>query len=478
MFPITGGPAVRQHRGMFSPRSLSAGLVAVGCLLATTAAAPAAPARTRAIEWRTCGRQQDAQCATLALPVDWSNPDGATFGLAIARRPATDPGARVGTLIFGPGGPGDSGVDRVANNPGRFSAELRSRFDIVSFDPRGVGGSNPVVCSPQLLAEAPAPVLKSQADFDATVAYNRALWTDCRSRTGPVFDHADTASTVRDLDALRAALGERTLTFHGSSYGTLLGEQYAERYPQRVRAIVLESVVDHAAASTGEFLREQAWALQDSFDAFVAWCAREPACALHGQDVRAVWADLLAAAGAGRLGMAPFDLVAVAHRGTKLPDFGWLARTLAGLHAGGTGSPVGSLGVTVPAFCSDWSLPVKDFSAYAAVLRRSASAAPDVRYPAQVFALTMCLGWPKPVANPQHALRVRTSAPLLLLNSRHDPATGYNWALDVARQLGRHGVLVIYEGTGHGSYGLSDCMRQIADRYLISLSVPPPDTTC
>jgi alpha-beta hydrolase superfamily lysophospholipase len=128
--------------------------------------------------------------------------------------------------------------------------------------------------------------------------------------------------------------------------------------------------------------------------------------------------------------------------------------------------------------CSDWSLPVRDYAGYAAVLRRAAAVAPDVRYPAQVFALTMCLGWPKPVANPQRVLHVRTSIPLLLLNSRHDPATGYNWALAVARQLGRGGVLVTYQGGGHGSYTLSDCMQQTADRYLIALTVPRPGTTC
>jgi pimeloyl-ACP methyl ester carboxylesterase len=464
-------------------RSLTVTLVAVTSLAGVPAAAAAgvhaaAAARpSSTIAWHTCGDQHDAQCATLRLPVDWSDPGGATFGLALARRPATDPAARIGTLIFGPGGPGDSGVDRVANDPGHFSDDLHRHFDIVSFDPRGVAGSNPVVCAPDLLAAAPAPVLKSQADFDATVAYNRRLWADCRARTGPVFDHADTESTVRDLDALRAALGERTLTFQGSSYGTLLGEEYAERYPDRVRAIVLESVVDHSVGTDG-LLRTQAWALQDSFDAFVAWCDQNTTCALHGQNVRAVFAGLMARADAGTLGMTPFDLIANVHGGVKGPDYERLAQLLAGLAAGGTGQPVGSLGVVVPAFCADWSLPVRDFTEYAALLRRTAAVAPDVRYPAQVLAPTMCLGWPKPVANPQHVLRVRTSIPLLLLNSRHDPATGYNWALSVAHQLGRHGVLVTYEGAGHGSYSLSACMQQAADRYLIALTVPRRGTTC
>ncbi|MGX6606870.1 alpha/beta hydrolase [Micromonosporaceae bacterium Da 78-11] len=444
----------------------------------TGAVVPGAAARAAGLDWRVCGDKKDAQCATLTLPVDWSRPGGETFGLVIARRPATDRVHRIGTLVFGPGGPSDSGVDRVANQPGRFSDELRSRFDIVSFDPRGVGGSNPVVCSPEVLADPPTPVLTSQADFDATVRYNRDLWRDCRQRTGGVFDHADTASTVRDVDALRAALGERKLTFHGSSYGTLLGELYAERYPGRVRAILLESVVDHRPTSTAGFLSSQAWALQDSFDAFVAWCDTAAECALHGRDVRAVWADLLDDAAGGRLGMTPFDLVAVAHRGTKETDYPWLARTLGALAGGAPGQPVGNLGVVVPAFCNDWSLPVRDYAEYAAILRRVATVAPDVRYPAQVFALTMCLGWPKPVANPQHTLRVHTPVPLLLINSRHDPATGLNWASSVARQLGRHGVLVTYAGAGHGSYNLSDCIQQTADRYLIALALPRPGTIC
>jgi pimeloyl-ACP methyl ester carboxylesterase len=448
------------------------GVVAAACLPATTAGAHTGPT----VDWRTCGKQPGAQCATLTLPVDWSDPRGPTFGLAIARRPATDPAARVGTLIFGPGGPGDSGVQRVADSPGRFSDELRRRFDIVSFDPRGVGGSGKIACSTD--RPVPPTVLTSQADFDATVAYNRSLWANCRNQPGTVFDHADTASTVRDLEALREALGERKLTFHGSSYGTLLGEQYAERYPDRVRAIVLESVDDHRPASTGDFLAAQAWALEDSFDAFVDWCDADPTCKLHGTDVRKVWAGVLAAADAGKLNMSRFDLVANVHLRVKAPDYPALADYLAQRRDGIPDKPVGNLGVVVPAFCSDWSLPIRNYAQYAAILRQTAATAPDTRYPAQVFALTMCLGWPQPVANPQHYLHVRTSVPLLLLNSRHDPATGLNWARSVERQLGRHGVLVVYQGAGHGSYTLSDCMQQVADHYLIDLVVPPRGTTC
>ncbi|GGK80927.1 alpha/beta hydrolase [Mangrovihabitans endophyticus] len=448
----------------------------VSAVLLSATALAAAPARAdpSTLDWQSCAANAAAQCASLRLPADWADPRGPSFDLAVARLPATDPAERIGTLVFGPGGPGDSGVRWVTGGATRFQDDIRRRFDILSFDPRGVGGSNPVVCPPDPPGEQPAPVLTSQADFDARLAYNRRRWARCRAMTGPVFDHADTAGTVRDLEALRVALGESTLTFHGSSYGNVLGEQYAERYPNRVRAMVLESVTDHGVVGTAGFLRTQAWAQQDAFDDFVGWCDAHPECALHGRDVRAVWADLLSRARAGTLGLTPFDLVVNLLRDTRDPDYARLAETMA--------DPSGAIRGLPPlndaAFCGDWSLPVRDYRDYAAQVRRATVVAPDLPYPAAVFAPATCLGWPQPPANPQHRLRVRTAVPLLLLNARHDPATGLNWATDVARQLGDRGVLVVYQGAGHGAYSLSDCMRRIADRYLIERVVPRRGTAC
>jgi len=320
-------------------------------------------------------------------------------------------------------------------------------------------------------------VLGSQRDFDATLAYNRALWSGCEELTGDLWNHADMSSNVRDLDALRAALGEQQLTFQGSSYGTLLGEAYAERYPERTRAIVLESVVDHSSRTTAEFLTAQSWAAEDAFDAFVAWCDRTDSCALHGRDVAAVWNRLYDSAVAGRPDFTPFDLVALTYKRTKDVDYDLLADYLAAVDGGASGAHLGSLPVLLPAFCADWSLPVRDYREYAGLLRRAAAVAPHLHFPAQVFALSACLGW-EHVGYPQHDLRVRTTIPLLLLNSRHDSATGWNWARGVERQLGRHGVLVTYLGDGHGSYAISPCMRAVADAYLVSLTVPPRGTTC
>ncbi|MFF5176186.1 alpha/beta hydrolase [Micromonospora sp. NPDC000089] len=453
-----------------------------GVARAAPGSPPATPRPAPALAWDAClddlpGVPLDpaVQCARLRLPVDWARPHGATFELAVARRTARDPDRRVGTLVFGPGGPGDSGVERVRRGD-RFSDEMLDRFDVVSFDPRTVGRSAAPNCAPDPSLRRPAVPLTSQADFAATVAYNRALWASCRA-TSPVFDHADTLSTARDLDALRRALGERQLSFHGSSYGTLLGQQYAERYPNRVRAVVLEGVFDHSLG-VREFVRTQAEALEDSFDEFVAWCDRSTDCVLHGQDVRAVWARALARADRGEFApLTAFDVTAVALGRLAAPRWPEFAVAVRGM-AAGTPPQQPNLSLSVGVFCADWPAPVRNFAEYRRLVRVAAEAAPDVRYGGGLLAVQTCLGWPAPVANPPHPPGVHTRTPVLLLNARHDPRTGYAWARHVAAQLGRHGRLVTYEGWGHGTYQRSACTTAVVDRYLVDLAVPPPGTSC
>ncbi|MFD6280928.1 alpha/beta fold hydrolase [Streptomyces sp. NPDC060209] len=447
------------------------------------------------IAWKPCEDDVSAECGALSVPVDWGDPDGVRFDLQLARRRATGPGARVGSMVFGPGGPGDSGVNRIVGKGGmsRFSDNLRSRFDIVSFDPRGVGLSNPIRCSQELLDRRPSPVMKSRAEFDATAEYNRELREDCRKNTeNGLFDHVDTLSMVKDLDAVRAALGEKSLTFHGSSYGTLLGEQYAEEYPKRVRALVLEAVVDHSLG-VREFLSTQAATLQDSFDEFVAWCERTKSCALYGSDVRAYWGDLLDRAERGELSdngtvLPPFDLNVMVMKRLYDPAWARLGDYLRGLkesrpgaiQASGTteDGPELALGTNpFEIFCQDWSLPVRGYQGYAHELRRISRIAPDMKYPRALMSVSACLGAPEP-DNPQHRLKVRTSRPVLLTNSVHDPASGYNWATHVAEQLGSSAVLHTYEGWGHGTYNSSPCAQMVIDAYLISLKVPPRGAGC
>lgn len=498
----TGNPSRRQvsARAGTWRAALAVGMVVVGMVAAgpTPSAASATTAPIPGIDWRPCAQDAAAQCGTLSVPVDWDDPNGPRFTLALARRSAKEPAARVGTLVFGPGGPGDSGVSRVVSGISRFSPDIQRRFDIVGFDPRGVGASSPVRCSTALLNQRPAPVLRSQADFNATVAYNQRLREDCRSKTGPVFDHLDTLSTARDLDAIRAALGEVKLTFHGSSYGTLLGEQYAELFPHRVRAMVLESVMDHSLG-TRAFLNTQTAAAQDSFDAFVAWCDRTERCALHGQDVHALWADLLDRSSRAEVpdprnpaaALTPYALSGLlAPRALYEPDYPGLAETIRtlstapsaalGAHeraAAATGPETQTSANPLAIFCQDWRLPIRNYPEYAARIDELARIGTDLPYPQALAVVEACLGTPT-VDNPQHRLRLRTDEPLLLLNALHDPATGHNWATNVARQLGRHGVLLTYEGAGHGIYNATECTRGTVDRYLIDLVTPAPGTSC
>jgi pimeloyl-ACP methyl ester carboxylesterase len=467
----------------------------------TAVPAPADVPKPAAVQWSDCkpeGQDDPAdvkgsQCATLQVPVDWHHPDGPTFGLAIALRTAKSPTDRVGVLVFGPGGPGDSGVDRIKTGMSRFSANLQDRFDIVSFDPRGVARSNPVKCTAALLVQQPSPIIKSATAFRDTIRYNKQLAADCREHTGPVYDHIDTWQTVRDVDAIRTALGESAISFHGSSYGTLLGAEYAETYPGRVRAMVLESVIDHSSATAKDFVDAQAAASQDSFSEFVQWCDAATSCALHGHDIHALWADLLARAGRGEVpdpdprhpnvAITPFNLTFYVFRRLYDPEWRALADTLKQLDASAppTGQPPVPPGLAsnpLAVFCQDWNLQVSDYKEYAGLLARLARNNPDMRYPGQLMAVSMCLGQP-PATNPQHRLKVHgLDTPVLLANAIHDPATGYDWAKSVTRQLGKDGRLLTYEGWGHGSYTTSPCVESTIDDYLINLQVPKRGTSC
>jgi pimeloyl-ACP methyl ester carboxylesterase len=465
---------------------------------AAQAAEPAGAAPSR-INWQPCGSEfPDAECGTLAVPVDWSRPRGAKIDLALARRKATNPGARIGSLVVNPGGPGGSGVSFVLQAPDYFSEALRSRFDLVGFDPRGVARSHPVVCSLDLLQQQPSPVLTSQADFDRVVAYNRRLAADCRAHTGPLIDHVDTLSVVHDLDAIRAALGERRLTYYGISYGTLIGQQYAQTYPGRVRALTLDSNMDHSLG-TAAFLATESWTAQDSFDEFVKGCKADNECVLADRNIRAFWADLLARAARGELVdptfpefvLTPYNLIEIAFGSFYGPDWRGLAEFLVAVDEG---SPTAALSTATgrrgfaqetaenpfqAVFCQDWRLPLRNFAEYSTQLRIQRAIAPDMRYsPLALFAVVACLGWTDSPANPQHPLRVRGSETLLVLNALHDPATGYLWGVNAARQLGRAARFVTYEGWGHGVYGQGACPTSIVDNYLISGALPPNGKRC
>ena len=459
----------------------------------TPVASPASAVRGRAPMWKPCADDKTAQCTTLTVPIDWTQPYGPTVALALARRPAAEPQRRIGTLMVNPGGPGGSGVDFTLDSTSFFTPELRRRFDIVGFDPRGVSRSHPVVCTTRLVAAAPPPSIDDAKSYNAFVAYNRRLDADCARRTGPVYGHLDTLTVARDMEAVRAALGEDTISFYGASYGTLLGEQYAERYPQRIRAMVLDSVMDHTVTTDG-FLGGEAAAAQDSFDEFVAWCARSTECAVHGRDVRRLWAGLLASARRGTLRdpndttsrLSLYELVVVAFSSMYDPQWHSLGVFIkeasggAGTRPARAAAPVDVSEHSFHAvFCDDWSMPVAGYPDLRARLDRIAAGSPQMPFsPLALSSLYGCLGRPGPVNNPQRALSPARTGPVLLVNARHDPATPYAWAEHVAAQLGPRASIVTYEGWGHIVYGRSDCVNAAMDRFLLTARPPAAGTRC
>ncbi|MGW9350590.1 alpha/beta fold hydrolase [Nocardiopsis flavescens] len=509
-------------RGALLPLILVPGL-AVPLMAPPALADPRPETPVRSIDWGACEEEvAGAECGTLAVPLDWDDPDGEAIDLALARIPAGDPEARIGSLVINPGGPGGSGVDFALYATEVFSPEVLARFDIVGFDPRGVGRSNPVVCSLDVLQDDPGPLFENRAALDARAAYNEVLRQDCRENTGPLYDHVDSLSVVHDIDAIRAAVGDERLTFFGVSYGTLMGQQYAQAYPDRVRAIVLDSVMDHDL-DTREYLSTQAEAAQDVFDAFVAWCEGSTQCALSGQDPRALWTDLLKRADAGELVVPEIpedpwvvtaeDLIGMAFSSGYGPDWHDFASTLAWLDdpegvefpegagfpeeesgplgpqdaaaAGGSAqADEGSADQLVPyaypaVLCNDYALPVRGYGDWSALMRgNQRQVAPDVRYGMlAVDDVASCLGHEE-VRNPQAPADASGSEPLLVINSLHDPATGYNWAVNLAEQLGDDGVLVTYEGTGHAVYGRTECTTEVVDEYLVHERLPAEGTRC
>ncbi|MFH0517695.1 alpha/beta hydrolase [Streptomyces sp. M41] len=473
----------------------------------TTGGLPASPSAAPArIDWKPCPDDSRAECGTLRLPIDWARPTGATFDMAVARRKATDPDRRVGVLLVNPGGPGASGVRFTLDDAeARFSAGLRARFDIVGFDPRGVGASRPVRCSTELLRRAPSAYPRDQAEFDRLAAYNRALRDDCRRHSGPIVDHADTLAVVRDMEALRRSLGERRINYFGHSYGTLIGEQYAELYGDRIRAMALTANIDHSL-NTREFLVSSARTAEDSFHEFVRWCERSPSCALHGRNVTEVWDGLLDRADRGEIRdpahpervLTANGIAETVFKRFYGPDWSHVASFVAELDGQRRRAPrpeapsATSRTNAVPAaeglteaepfravFCQDWRFRPKDHREFARLTEAELRAAPHMRGSPRVHAaLAGCVGRPEEVNNPQHRLRITEAPRILMLHSRHDPANPHAWAANVHRQTRKSTVLLTYEGAGHSVYGRSDCTRDAVDDYLVELTVPADGSRC
>jgi pimeloyl-ACP methyl ester carboxylesterase len=457
---------------------------------------------TPALEWAPCGDVPDTECAGLEVPLDYANPNGAKITLRLGRAPALDPAKRKGVLLFIPGGPGAGIVETIGKEmrAAQHVPEFQQQYDVVTFDPRGVGKSNPVRCDPEAVPKAEMPLdhKPSQAEFEAVALANAAFIKSCADATGEFFWHLSAKDTAQDVERIRQALSPKEgIVSYGASYGSAFGAAYLEAYPQNVKALILDGVVDHSIDFT-TFMARNVMSVQDAFERFEQWCAQETACALHGQD--------LGTAFDAAIGRAPQTRILVPQllsTGND-PELGWpaLARMLDEVNRGEdkllkqmtstatlstADDPwlrVGKDGLFRAVMCSDYG-PQRDYAKLAAIADMLGNDATrfvwkfwDSMPMAHASAGTGdCVGWPREAINPPHSLNVDPNRNVMVSNGTHDPATPLANAVSLWLQIPQ-ARLLIADVDGHQSLPLSKCAYESEARFLADPGSLSSTTLC
>ena len=530
-----------QTQDPMQPLARTAALLPLALLVPTLAIAEAVPVQVLA--WDACppaaagaASTDGLQCATAPVPMDYADPSGPGFSLALIKAPARDPATRIGTLFWNPGGPGDAGTSFLPAAIGGFPAEVRDRFDIVSWDPRGMGGrTTPVVqCFDSAAAEAAflgahvsdsLPVTPEElvADAAGRAAFNAA----CVARNGTLLEHVSTADNARDLDLLREAVGEDKLSYYGTSYGTFLGATYVNMFPGRVRAAVLDGAVTPSAwaggpgedMSLGTFLRIGSdFGAAQAVGAFMDQCGAvdAAACAFSAgspEATRRKWSDLLKRAAAGLTvdGQTIDDGDLLSYAGaltytvSPVAGFdrfpGWAAVATSLQHiadvAAGPGAPSaadpGAPSAAAP------SSPAPDAASYvtsagrqlAVICGESPNPETAAAFTAQVEAsyaraghsawpfVASCHGWSARAADRYLGPWDNpTPAPVLVVGNTYDPATPLASSVRMAQELA-DGHLLIVNGFGHTVLiNPSRCAQGYIAAYLIDGRLPPAGASC
>ena len=456
------------------------------------------------LRWSRCAGDRTVQCARLVVPADYKKPNGSTISVAVARVPALDPKQRIGSLLVNPGGPGASGVSFT----GQFAAaiqgsDLRSRFDIVSFDPRGVGGTTPVRCLrsgkdyDRLYAVDPSP--DTPAKINTLVNETKSYDAACQSNAGDLLRHVSTADVVQDMDRLRSALGEEQISYLGFSYGTYLGAKYADAFPSRVRAFVLDGALD-PTLSADERARGQGIGFENALTQFLRDCANgacgfvrtgEQPLAAYDRMFNAIETtpmrvgDRLLGPGEAATGV----LAALYNKQIGWPTLrGALTRldkgdgrgllALFDLYADrqANGSYLNTADANAATNCTDVASP-RDPAAFEQLAKELETKAPHFgRFAA--YSGIVCAFWPVPVTGSAAPVKATGSAPILVIGTTSDPATPYPWAQSLAKQL-QNSVLLTHEGEGHTAFLTGNaCIRRAAERYLIERTPPAVGTRC
>ena len=457
---------------------------------------------SQSLEWSEC--REELQCADVRVPLDWDEPAAGEITVRVARNPAD--GTKIGSLFVNPGGPGGSGIELVEQVGALFGERLLESYDVVGFDPRGVGESTPVTClddagkdalylrdfdyaSESGLAEA----------FDAWEAYGAS----CFASTGEVLGNVDTVSAARDLDVLRAVVGDETLTYLGFSYGTSLGATYAALFPERAGRLVLDGGVDVTLdAHSGNL--EQAGGFERALRNYVEYCFSRSVCPLDGSvdDGLEQISELLDRARRSPLptsDAARGVTATMLFYGIALPLYdnqAWTLLTDALREAIGEGtadtfmflsdfyfdrSPSGEyVGNQIEAFhaihCADGRGDA-DPAQMAAEATEIIEVAPTM---GEFFGYgaVICARWPVPLASVDVDYSAAGAPPIVVIGTTDDPATPYHWSEALAKTLDS-GVLVTYEGEGHTAYGRSNaCIADAVEDFFVDGAVPIEGLSC
>ncbi len=444
-----------------------------------------------------------AACGTVTVPADWRTAtngkasDGKTFAIAVMRIHSSAEHDPLGSIVINPGGPGGSGFDFAAQLAPRVGG-LLTRFDLVGFDPRGVGRSAPVECISNADLDAnfgydPDPA--SDSSFQGLVTLNQHIASDCAAKYGAQLSLFATEQAARDIDAIRAALGEPKLNYLGFSYGTLLGAVYAELFGRNIRAMVLDGAVDPTQNAI-DSAEGQAKGFERAFANFTTWCQQHASQCPISADPRAAVQNAIdtartapVAGPGGRKATAGWVFYALVASLYSQDTWPYLARAIDDLGHGRTQylflladsyaerNPDGSYSNLFDANdainCADAAYPNLDQI-------RSLQSQWRTRYPlfgAPIAAsLVSCSVW-RATKDPYPTGKANGSPPIVVIGTTGDPATPYESTARLATMLGT-GTVLTWQGEGHTAYPETACIRTAVDTYFIDLQVPKPGTTC
>ena len=442
-------------------------------------------------------------CGQLPVPVDYTHPDGAKLSVEVIRIHYADQPQRIGSLLVNPGGPGGSGLFLAISLAASLSDDVLAHFDIVGFDPRGVGLSAPIKCqsdAEETKALAFDADLRTTAGLQAAKRQAATFAHSCTTKYRSTLAHYNTVETAQDMDRIRAAVGDDHLNYLGFSYGTELGAVYAHLFPKRIRVAVLDGAVDPVTTGNAITSNEQQMSgFEDAFDQFAADCRKRAACKALGDPRKAVTAlqkkansKPIASSAHGDARRATGGNVLYAVVSALYSQELWPALGTALLDAqhgdakglfdlndryserGDDGHYSNLLDVFQVVSCNDQKSDPSD-----AVIKATATRWAKT-YPLfglwSASTLFQCQAWPK-TRHPVPAETAVGSAPILVVGNLHDPATPYSGAVHLAATL-RTGVLLTWDGQGHTSYGQSSCIDAKVNAYLVKGALPAAHTTC